>query len=46
LPERHHRRNDYDDECVPATDGDPMAEMNATPLIDVMMVLLILFIGE
>jgi biopolymer transport protein ExbD len=27
-----------------ATDGDPMVELNTTPLIDVMMVLLILFI--
>lgn len=27
-----------------AVDGDPMVEMNTTPLIDVMMVLLILFI--
>jgi biopolymer transport protein ExbD len=27
-----------------AGDGDPMVEMNTTPLIDVMMVLLILFI--
>jgi hypothetical protein len=29
-----------------ATGADPMVEMNTTPLIDVMMVLLILFIGE